>query len=216
MKDLNRIIYRNKRRSLFVISAFAVAPCWARADAGVPMLPVAYPVILIFLVLVILIETVYVGRKLRAAWWRTLGSVAIANTITMVLGYPLMWLLCFIGEIVLFGLLAVAAKPLHLDSIPNTPATRLISIVLGAAWMGPWQGKEYWPVLVAFVVLLVPSFFLSGWFEARVLTSDRWFGGYVGSKSEIWRANILSYVFLAVAGCLLLSYQIEHNLLFTF
>ena len=216
MNDLNGRAYRNLRRILFVIAAFALMPCWVHADAGVPMLPVAYPVILFFLALVILIETGYIWRKLRAGWWRTLGSVAIANTITMVLGYPLMWLLCFIGEIALFGLLALAAKPLHMDSIPNTLATRLLSIVLSAAWMGPWRGREFWPVLVAFVVLLVPSFFLSGWFEARFLASDRRLGRYTASRREIWRANILSYVFLALAGCLLLSHQIKHNLLFTF
>lgn len=180
------------------------------------MLPLAYPVILVFLVLVILIEAIYVWHKLRIAWWKTLGGVTIANAITMLLGYPLIWLLYFVGEVALFGSLALAAKPLHLDSIPNNLATRLIGVVLGAAWMGPWPGKEYWPILVAFVVLLIPSFFLSGWLEARFLVTERWFGGSIGAKTEIWRANILSYIFLAVAGCLLLNYQIGHNSLFPF
>lgn len=134
----------------------------------------------------------------------------------MVLGYPLMWLIYLIGEILLFLPLALAAKSLHLDSIPDNFAIRLIGVVLGAAWMGPWPGPEYWPVPVAFVALLIPSFFLSGWFEARFLGTERWLGGDVSAEKAVWRANILSYIFLATAGCLLLSYQIRHKTYFTF
>jgi len=180
------------------------------------MLPLAYPVILIFLALVILIEAIYVWRKLHTAWWKTVGGVAIANGITMILGYPLMWLIYLLCEMILFFPFTLAANHLHFNSIPDNFATRLIGVVLGAAWMGPWPGKEYWPVLVAFVVLLIPSFFLSSWFEARFLASERWLGRNEGSKREVWRANILSYFFLAIAGCLLLHYQISHNQIFTF
>ncbi len=180
------------------------------------MLPLAYPVILVFLALVILIEAVHMQRKLNSAWWKTLRGTAIANGITILLGYPLMWLIYFILEIALFSVLAFASKPLHLDALPNNFAMRLIGIILGAAWMGPWSGKEYWPVLVAFVVLLIPSFFLSGWIEAKFLSRQQWLGAGLKSTKAVWQANILSYLFLAIAGCVLLNYTLNHNLFFSF
>lgn len=216
MGYLSREAFRNLRRVIFIAGAFALATPLARADAGVPMLPLAYPVILVFLALVILIESAYVWRKLNSAWWKTLRGTAIANGITMLLGYPLMWLIYVLVEIALFLTLDIVSKPLHLDSIPNNLATRVIDIVLGAAWMGPWSGQEYWPILVAFVTLLVPSFFVSGWIEAKFLGRQQWLGTDSRSAKVVWQANMLSYVFLALAGCLLLSYQLSHHLAFTF
>ncbi|HEX5236258.1 MAG TPA: hypothetical protein VFW25_13110 [Silvibacterium sp.] len=216
MSHLDRGIYLSLRRVVLIVCLIALMPPLARADAGVPMLPLAYPVILVFLAFVILIEAVYVRRRLKSAWWRTLGGTAIANGITMLLGYPLMWLIYLIAELALFSVLSLASKPLHLDSIPNNFAMRLMGTILGAAWMGPRPGQEYWPVLVAFLTLLVPSFFISGWIEAKFLTGPQWLGTGSNSAKIVWQANILSYIFLAIAGCLLLSYQLSHHLGFAF
>lgn len=180
------------------------------------MLPLAYPVILVFLGFVILIEAVYVHRRLDAAWWKTLRGTAIANGITMLLGYPLMWLIYLIVEFGFFFALSLLSKPLHLDAIPNNFVTRLFGVILRAAWMGPWRGPEYWPVLVAFVTLLVPAFFVSGWIEAKYLSRSQWLGQDAKAAKVIGQANILSYIFLAVAGCLMLSYQLSHHHTFSF
>lgn len=216
MSLLNCDTCRCVRRVVLIAFFIALVPFPARADAGVPMLPLSYPVILIFLALVILIETIYVRRKLNSAWWKTLRGTAIANGITMLVGYPFMWLIYFLLELALFSALAFASKPLHLASLPNNFAMRLIGVILAAAWMGPWSGSENWPVLVAFVTLLIPSFFISGWFEAKFLSRQRWFGTDSLSKKAVWQANALSYIFLAVAGCLLLDYQLTHHAIFTF
>src|SRR5208283_4301900 len=81
-----------------VLAALLVllCPAAARADAGVPMLPVAYPIILLFLVPVIAIEATYIRKRLCTKWRNTIAATAGANAITMLLGYPLIWILMVI------------------------------------------------------------------------------------------------------------------------
>jgi hypothetical protein len=45
------------------------------ADAGIPMLPLAYPVIVLFLVLVIAIESLYIRFRLGTGWRNTLAAI---------------------------------------------------------------------------------------------------------------------------------------------
>jgi hypothetical protein len=213
MKDRYRRAYRNPRHILFVIAALALTPSLARADAGVPMLLVAYPVILYFLALVILIEAIYLRLRLRTRWWKTLSGTTIANGVTMLLGYPLMWLIYLVLEFALFAVILAADKSgltAHLNSAPDNLASHVIGIVATAAWMGPWPGQQAnWPILLAFVVLLIPSFFLSGWIESKFLGHKYWIDADRNSRRAVWQANILSYVFLAIAGCLMLNHQLN-------
>jgi hypothetical protein len=51
------------------------------ADAGIPMLPLAYPVIVLFLVLVIAIESLYIRFRLGTGWRNTLAAIQNANTL---------------------------------------------------------------------------------------------------------------------------------------
>jgi hypothetical protein len=161
-------------------------PSLANADAGVPMLLVAYPVILYFLALVILIEAIYLRLRLRTHWWKALAGTTIANGITMLLGYPLMWLIYAVLEFALFALLLTADKTglaAHLNSAPNNLATHIIGVAATAAWMGPWpESQSNWPILLAFVVLLVPSFFVSGYIESKFLGRKYWIDADKKSK----------------------------------
>jgi hypothetical protein len=169
------------------------------------MLAVAYPVILCFLVFVILIEGAYLWWRVRAPWWRMLGGVAIANGITMLLGYPLMWLTYFLCEV---GIFALADKTKLLNSIPNNFGTRLAGTIVAAAWLGP--SSSHWAILVSFVVLLIPAFFLSGYVEAKIIGREYWLGTETDSSISIWKANVLSYLFLAAVGCLLIQYGLKY------
>ena len=86
------------------------------ADAGIPMLPLAYPVIVLFLVPVIAIESVYIRLRLGTGWRNTLAATSKANLITLLLGFPLAWLLYLVFEFVFFGALTVTGIARHLGS----------------------------------------------------------------------------------------------------
>lgn len=49
-----------------LVAVLFFCPLAAGADAGVPMLPIAYPVVLFFLLPVVAIEAVYLQMRLRA------------------------------------------------------------------------------------------------------------------------------------------------------
>ena len=81
------------------------------------MLPLAYPVILLFLVPVIVIESLYVRLRLGTGWRNTLVATSKASVITLLLGFPLAWLLYLVFEFGVFGALAATGVTGHLGSV---------------------------------------------------------------------------------------------------
>jgi hypothetical protein len=212
----------NMRRAALAAVALLSLPMTARADAGIPMLPVAYPIVLLFLLPVIAIEAIYLRARLKTGWWQTIKGVSIVNAVTTLLGYPLAWLLSFLVEI----LLMITVDSLGKVGISDRVLFRLSWLgFLVPAWIGPTDQK--WPVMLAFAVLLLPSFLLSGYAEGRIV---RHYGllGFEGETSAgpitllsspgagsgsssnkavaraVWMANVWSYLFLLCAGCLTL------------
>lgn len=169
----------------------------ARADAGVPMLPVQYPEILLFIVPVILIETACLRWQLGTLMRRTVIAVSATNLFTVALGYPLAWL-------IYKGLNATVGFPPgendvfgHLWKVPVWVAMKVYP-----GWLSLQQ--EIGLVLFIYLILLAPGYFLSG--IAKQWLMD-WYDllAFKGSTREaVWTANRYSYVFLAVVGCLLL------------
>jgi hypothetical protein len=195
---------------LLIAAALFASPSAAHADAGLPMLPLAYPVILVFLAPVIAIESLYIRFRLGTGWRNTLVATSKANVITLLLGFPLAWLLYLVFELVFFGALTATGVQRHLGSVGNTRIGNMLTVALSAAWMGPGIAGR-WVVLLAFVVLLVPSFLVSGYVESALLGRRGWLTYKGRSTIAIWQANIFSYVFLAVAGCVLLWTQLGHG-----
>ena len=187
---------RNPYGIFLIFLAVLSLPSTAHADAGIPMLPIAYPVVLLFLVPVIAIESTYLRMKLGTGWWATLKATAIVNAVTLVLGYPLGWLLSLVLEFLFIGIEFLLFKVGLEHALEQLPAW--ISVIFFPAWLGPWDKAR--PILIAFVVLLIPSFFLSGFVESRMML-NRLESEPSEIKSAVWRANLLSYAFLAAAGC---------------
>jgi hypothetical protein len=187
---------------------FVLAPTTAHADAGIPMLPFAYPVIVVFLLPVIAIEAIYIRMRLRTGWKNTIGATAKANLVTMLLGFPLAWLVFLLLEILLYAALLFSGIENHIHWTLSPRATDFLIVITSAAWMGPIEEK--WAVPVAYVALLIPSFFLSGYVESRLLDKRGWLKSEGRSAAVVWQANILSYIFLAVVGCLALITVVAH------
>ncbi|MGO9326301.1 MAG: hypothetical protein ACLP07_17240 [Terracidiphilus sp.] len=183
-------------------------PAAAHADAGIPMLPFAYPVILVFLLPVIAVEVVYIRLRLRTNWKNTIGATAKANLITLLLGFPLSWLVFLIAELVFYLALTFSGIEDHVHWTLGPRINEFLIVITSAAWMEPIEEK--WAVPVAFVVLLIPSFFLSGYVESRLLDKRGWLRSEGRSSGVIWQANILSYIFLAVVGSVALVTVVAH------
>jgi len=192
---------------LFAVGFLLVSPNVAHADAGIPMLPVAYPVIVVFLLPVIAIEAVYIRMRLRTDWGATIRATAKANLVTMLLGFPLAWLVFLFLEIVLYAALLFSGIENHIHWTLGRSVTDFLVVLTSAAWMGPVEEK--WAVPVAFVVLLIPSFVFSGYLESR-LVSKSGLGYQRLCRRAVWEANTLSYIFLATLGVLALSAVVRH------
>lgn len=185
-----------------------LSPTAAHADAGIPMLPFAYPVIVVFLLPVIAIEALYIRIRLRTDWKNTISATAKANLITLLLGFPLAWLIFFVVEMTLYAALMFSGVENHIHWALSPRATDFLIVITSAAWMGPIE--ERWAVPVAYVALLIPSFFLSGYVESRLLDKRGWLRSEGRSANVVWQANVLSYIFLAVVGCLALAAVVAH------
>lgn len=181
-----------------MIAAIAViCPPAAHADAGIPMLPVQYPELLLYILPVILIEAVYLKRQLNTQMRRTMIAVAGVNLMTVALGYPLAWLM-YQAMNWMFGL-PPDPTPLftHLWRVPVW-----ISVKMFPAWAGLRQ--EMWPVLAVWVALLIPSFLLSGLVKAWLVEWYDLLNFKGNTRPAVWMANRYSYFFLIVTGCVLL------------
>lgn len=206
-----------------VATVMFLCPLAANADAGIPMLPIAYPIVLIFLLPVVVIEAIYLQTTLRAGWWRTFKATSIVNAITLVLGYPLAWLASLLIEFILVLVVVLMEKA----GLAHVFGDRIYWLsILSPAWLGAVD--SLWPILAAFAVLLIPAFLLSGYVEGLMLerydllSLPGWQqpsqnevappqefvrAGEKRCKREVWRANLLSYIFLAAVGCLALYFR---------
>jgi len=180
-----------------IAAIVAFLPPAAHADAGIPMLPVQYPELLLYIIPVILIETLYLKRRLSTRLRRTAIAVTMVNLMTVALGYPLAWGLYRALDWT-FGFPAVQRSLFR--NMWQVPVW--ISGKMFPAWVGLPQ--EIWPVLAVWVALLIPSFLLSGLVKAWLV---EWYDplNYNGNvRPAVWTANRYSYFFLTVTGCVLM------------
>lgn len=130
-------------RFAFAIIAFLYSGV-AHANVGIPVVSFGLPFMLLNLVAVVLIETAvmkYLRRDLK--FLPALSTVAVANLITTVIGYP-----------VVAGLEAMSA---------------LVGLNLG--WILPYSGLDQMGIYVSTTLFLtlIPSYFLSVWIEGKWL-----------------------------------------------
>lgn len=207
VRDIAQNWRLHSRRALCLI-AVLLFPQYAKADAGIPMLPFAYPVILVFLIPVIAIEAVYLRTKLKTNWRVTLAATAKANAVTLVLGYPIMWCAFFTLELLFwFGIDATGVDN-HLHWSPGHLVSEMAVLAASAAWMGPVQDR--WAIPFAYVILLIPSFIVSGFVESRLIERRGWLDTDLRCTRAVWLANAFSYVFLAIVGCVVLWQALAH------
>jgi hypothetical protein len=174
------------------------------ANVGVPMLMLAFPAAFFLLIPVIGIET-WIARGVAgiSAPRRFLG-VAVANAISTLAGWPLMWW-------VLAGL-QIKLIPSGLPW-PDSIFTQIASVTLESAWLVPYSHHDlYWKVPTAAMVLMAPAFFVSIFLERSVLHFIWRTEPSPERKRFVWRANLYSYAMLIAFGFIWLFYAIiDHH-----
>jgi hypothetical protein len=200
------MLSKNRRRvagSLTAAAVLAFFPATARADAGIPMLPVNHQTMLFFLLLVIIIEIIYLQSRLHTRFRRTLIAVASVNTATTGLGFPLTWLIyAALNSWIGFP----GGMPRVFNStqfVPFWVSQRIFPDLVGM------RGNIY-VVLGVFITLLVPSYLFT-----RILKSwvFNWYDllRYDGDiRPAVLMANRLSYLLLALTGCMLIFRDFQH------
>ncbi len=176
----------------------------ARADAGIPMLAVTWPAMLVALLPIIAIEALVLKSRLKLSLQVTAKAAALANVVSTVAGIPVTWLILAVLEFLFtrggtaFGL--------------ATPLRRFLSVTIQAPWLVPYGPSEMrWMVPTA-ALALIPPFFLASWLLETLIVSaslrkrnlDLWKPHDPRARSRVlrssvFRANIASYAMLAIA-----------------
>jgi len=183
--------------ALVVAVCLMACPPSAHADAGIPMMPVRYPVVLLYLIPVIVIEAIYLQRHLNTNIRRTFVAVVGMNIVTTGIGYPLTFGLYIALDQVLHFPHGLGPAFYHIGWVPMWMATQLFP-----EWSGLQQ--SVWIMLGMFLVLLFPGYMLSGLVKSWMLSGYDLLNLRGSVKTAVWMATRLSYLFLATAGCVIL------------
>lgn len=198
-------MFRRKQFSaILAVSACSLAtPALARADAGIPMLPLPYPSYLWFIPAVFLLEILYVLSAVRVPILRTVLALCAVNAATTGLGFPLAWMIYHVVR-------AYAGFPsggqgafTSMQYVPMWMCMKLFP-----DWTGTPDGV--WSMMAVYVTLMVPAYLISRLLKVWAI---QWYDllAYEGdAKPVVLGANRASFALLAVAGCALL-YRTFHG-----
>ena len=171
------------------------------ADVGLPMIFVQWPLALVALLPVIVIEALTIRRALAAPRGRAFAAATKANLISTLVGVPLAWLVTLIVGGITVAPVSLAADKWHLNTA--SPLFQVFSFVFAAAWIFPPDGKP-WLIPLAVALLLVPTYFVSVWVERPFYRRSLQGADVVSIDRAVRRANVFSYGMLflvAVALC---------------
>jgi hypothetical protein len=172
------------------------------ADAGVPMLFVEYPAMLCGLIPVILVEFVVARKMLKVAPASAFKGVAIANLISTVIGFPLLWILLVLVELSVGGGSGHGLR---------TFWSRVYAVTVQAPWLIPYESELKWMIPLAFLYLMIPAFFTSVFLE-RWIWRKYWQGQDCSNLRRFsWVAHVVSYAVLLVAAALVYVSNPRHG-----
>jgi hypothetical protein len=150
------------RHTLLLIAFIILYASPAYANAGLPMIVIVLPGMIVSLIPIILIEAWYIRRSLGITFPRAIKVMGIANLESTFIGIPITWIVLVMLEMFI-GFLGFAGHTLFISidlAIPDFVGY-LIAITVGAAWLMPVGKEAYWMVPTAALVLLFPFFYVS-------------------------------------------------------
>lgn len=166
------------------------------------MLFLHMPAILIALLPIIAVETFVATRAFKCSWRTVAPAITRANLMSMLLGFPLLWL-CMVLISLLLSLFVGGGTMHGIDSTGQ----KVYAVTVQAAWLMPYETELYWMVPCAALVMLVPAFFMSVLVE-RFFLKRSW-SNYSPSAiaSFSWKAHMASYLILVLLWLAAFAYD---------
>jgi|EPASupsiteSAE347_1022098.scaffolds.fasta_scaffold43824_1 hypothetical protein len=195
MRD--RLFSVNKRLSALMMFFMVSFPLYSYANAGLPMIFITFPYMLLAFIPIFLIEGVVYEKRLNMSYGSSFSVSFLANLLSTLIGFPLAWLLSLVVEI----LLALSLS----QQGPTGTVSKILLTVLGPAWLAPpIETADQWYVSIAAFFGLIPAYFISVWMELFV--ARRCFDevDIKEVKKAVRAANLLTYGILG-AVCLILA-----------
>jgi hypothetical protein len=165
-------------------------PSNALANAGLPMLALAWPGMFISLIPIVIIESWYLHRRLNIPFGRSTKIMTIANLESTIIGIPLAWAAMLLLEIGI-GLL-VSSLPFAQTLYNNTFAS-VVMTFFSAAWIAPDEKHAHWMVPLALIVLMIPFFFATWWIEYKSVKRQMKEADSGEIKTATRNLNLISY-----------------------
>lgn len=164
----------------------------AHANAGIPMIFLTLPAMLMALIPVILIESFYLYKH-GVEWKLAVKWVKIGNVVTTVIGMPCTWFVLVIIQMTV-GKILYDIGALDVSIFWQ----QVLSVTIGAPWMMDADPEYRWMISVGALFLLIPFFWMSYWLETIILR----YGIKTISHSRIrelcFHANLITYGLLAL------------------
>lgn len=178
-------------------------PSIASANAGVPMIFLTFPVMIFALIPIILIEAGILKKFLKITYKKAFLSFGLANLVTTIIGFPLSWGLLLVLELLTTG--GSCGPGFH------NIGTSIITVIVEAAWICPWEEHLFWMVPIAFIICLIIAFLISVWIEYLII--KRIFKNFDNKKVKkiVIIANSITYGLLIVLNLVYLFFNIFNN-----
>jgi hypothetical protein len=187
---------------IFLLAFFIASP--AHANAGLPMLYIIWPIFLLALIPVILIESLVFKIKIPDLNWKSvISSVGIANIVSTLLGVPVTWILLTAIQLITPG--GGGTYPGLNDTVRG-----ILSVTLQAPWLLPYESEFYWMIPCAFLFLMIFFFIMSvyseRWFVFKILNRSHSIEKKATNKVAL-KANVTSYLFLILGAAFTFYYK---------
>lgn len=168
------------------------------------MLVVQMPFLVMALPVVIAVETWLCRRWLAVSWKQAWLSTGIANLLSTLVGFPILWIALVAVQMLVGG-----------GGVPQVaePWYSVYSVTVQSPWLLPDEDSLYWMIPTAGMVLLIPAFFVTVLIERWVYRRTFRESPHVAEvTSATWRMHFVSYGLLFLAGFgLLVSSLVTHK-----
>jgi hypothetical protein len=184
------------------------------ADAGIPMIVLAFPAMLMLLVPITVAEGFLYKKWLALTTWEAMKSSAASNLASTIIGVPIAWAIMFGVEFAGIGLMGRN----HAIENWHSPLANILFLFFGSAWLRPPDRASLWIIPAACLVLLIPFFFASYWIEHFVV---KWMVGspaggpphvaYPRVRIAVRNANLITYGAMFLATTVWLLVELPHH-----
>lgn len=189
-KKVGILMLKNKWNVLIIIVSFFF-PTTAFADVPIPTISIFFPVMILLLIPIIIIEAWVGVQRLSFKWGEAFKVSIVANLVSTLLGIPLTHLILGDSLYMLYGFVGTQTEAKGILFYITTGMLQPFLLFPG------WKPWVYFLVLIG---LLIPTFFITVWIERIIATRLLKSKNTPREIAKEWsfHANLVSYLFIAV------------------